>query len=463
MIPKRIQKKIQIIIELNQKKQYLKAKRLCHEVLSKDKSLAIVWRLLASNAASLEQWKQAIEALNRTIELGENDLANYRFLAVCYFSDGQFGLAQKFFTQVFNRNQDSNVLSELAANFCRMGERSQAKKIYDILIAQNPHNTSALLSATVLELAENPYGSTWAGYRARHLEKDASNVSETIAEAWQGQPLQGKSILIWQDQGIADQIIFSRTYPLLCKDTKSVTVVSESRLINLLQNSFPEICFLDLEKQKLQTLIANKFDYQVIAGDLPQFYLTSKKALDQSYRALTCTAKLTNELTEKLPSQIKIGLSWFGGGSHYKANNRWSLPTEALELLANKTDISYYSLQYGDYKEQQKKLSKRNINIIDINGYEAAGDFDHYAALIQQMDIIVAVDNSAAILAAALGKEVWVLHPADPFWVWGVGAEHNWYPATRHFVKPWNIDWVTYIQKEVIPALNKRINTLTSL
>ena len=90
-------------------------------------------------------------------------------------------------------------------------------------------------------------------------------------------------------------------------------------------------------------------------------------------------------------------------------------------------------------------------------GFGAAGDFSPYAALIQQMDLVIAVDNAAAIFAAALGKEVWILHPADPFWVWGVHTQQSWYANTRHFVKAWNMDWHTFIEEQVKPALLKRL------
>jgi hypothetical protein len=48
--------------------------------------------------------------------------------------------------------------------------------------------------------------------------------------------------------------------------------------------------------------------------------------------------------------------------------------------------------------------------------------FADTAALIGELDAVIAVDSSVAHLALALGKKVWVLAPSMLDWRWQIGA-----------------------------------------
>ena len=61
-------------------------------------------------------------------------------------------------------------------------------------------------------------------------------------------------------------------------------------------------------------------------------------------------------------------------------------------------------------------------------------DFADTAALIAELDVVVAIDCSVAHLAAALGKKVLVLVPPALIWRWRVGDDpHPWWPTARVF------------------------------
>ncbi len=61
-------------------------------------------------------------------------------------------------------------------------------------------------------------------------------------------------------------------------------------------------------------------------------------------------------------------------------------------------------------------------------------DFADTAALISNLDLIIAVDTAVAHLAGALGKPVWILLPFIPDWRWLLDREDSpWYPTARLF------------------------------
>jgi ADP-heptose:LPS heptosyltransferase len=57
-------------------------------------------------------------------------------------------------------------------------------------------------------------------------------------------------------------------------------------------------------------------------------------------------------------------------------------------------------------------------------------DYADTAALVQALDAVVAIDCSAAHIAASLGKPVWVLTPTFPDWRWQVADDTQpWWPT----------------------------------
>jgi ADP-heptose:LPS heptosyltransferase len=82
-------------------------------------------------------------------------------------------------------------------------------------------------------------------------------------------------------------------------------------------------------------------------------------------------------------------------------------------------------------------------------------DFADTAALLQQIDLVIAVDTSVAHLAGSMGRPVWVLLPFVPDWRWMLDRDDSpWYPTVRLFRQPRRGDWESVIE-DVVTALRK--------
>ena len=83
-------------------------------------------------------------------------------------------------------------------------------------------------------------------------------------------------------------------------------------------------------------------------------------------------------------------------------------------------------------------------------------DFADTAALVANLDLVIAVDTSVAHLAGAMGKPVWVLLPYAPDWRWLLEREDSpWYPTMRLFRQKSRGDWGEVIDR-VAQALEVR-------
>jgi ADP-heptose:LPS heptosyltransferase len=83
-------------------------------------------------------------------------------------------------------------------------------------------------------------------------------------------------------------------------------------------------------------------------------------------------------------------------------------------------------------------------------------DFAETAALIQNLDLVIAVDTAIVHLAGAMGRPAWVLLPFAPDWRWMLDREDSpWYPTLRLFRQRARGDWTIPVNG-VVAALGHR-------
>ncbi len=101
------------------------------------------------------------------------------------------------------------------------------------------------------------------------------------------------------------------------------------------------------------------------------------------------------------------------------------------------------SLQHGPAGQQLAAVAGR-WPITDLGGRldDVAGPFMDRAAVMKNLDLVVACDTSIAHLAGALGVPVWVALSQVPDWRWLLGREDSpWYPTMRLFRQERRGEW----------------------
>jgi hypothetical protein len=141
----------------------------------------------------------------------------------------------------------------------------------------------------------------------------------------------------------------------------------------------------------------------------------------------------------------RVGVVWAGNPA-YPADRKRSVPFEKLAPLLALPGVSFVSLQMGE-------AAAAGQSRFAFDAAPLIGDYADTAALIEALDLLISVDTSAAHLAGALGRPVWLLNRADTDWRWLLErSDTPWYPTMRLFRQPAPGDW-SFVVRSVAEAV----------
>ena len=246
---------------------------------------------------------------------------------------------------------------------------------------------------------------------------------------WKGEPLNGETILVWHEQGAGDTIQFFRFIYDLAKQNCELIVEVQSDLYRLLMAS------ISLPNVRLAHSGARHeaFDLHVPLMSLPRLLDVRYETFRQFKPYVRPRGNELDEWRRKLKSitpvenrkRKRIGLVWSGNPEHPLDRNR-SMSWETISpiVTANKKRFQFFNLQPGH--------APGDPDVIDLG--DALKDYGVTAAIIANLDLVIAVDTSVVHLTGALGKRVWTMLFHTPDWRWMVNQENTpWYPSMALF------------------------------
>ena len=252
---------------------------------------------------------------------------------------------------------------------------------------------------------------------------------------WSGaEPIEGKTILLYGDEGLGDAIFYCRYVPLLAARGARVIIEAEEPLRELMSG------LAGVSRCVSKTEAAPEFDLHCPMSSLPLCFgtrLTTIPASTPYLRAPALSAKQLARLGVK--DRPRIGLAWSGNPRHSNDRNR-SIALETFSPLLD-TDATFVSLQ-KDVRSDDAATLRGAPRLLDLG--PSLKNLSDTAALIGALDLVISADTSVAHLAGALGVPVWILLPFVPDWRWLLDRDDSpWYPTLRLFRQPQPRDWTS--------------------
>jgi tetratricopeptide (TPR) repeat protein len=244
---------------------------------------------------------------------------------------------------------------------------------------------------------------------------------------WQGQDLKGRSLLIWSEQGYGDEIQFCRFVPeLKARGAARIGLFCKAPLAPL----FETLASLDAVYPMLDTPgYSEVYDYWTPPLSIPLHYGLSLANIPAKLPYLKARPERLRHWRDRLPAgRPRIGLVWKGSADHYNDAFR-SLP--ALDLLAplwSVPGLNFVSLQKGAGEDEARRPPAAQP-LLHLGS--DVRDFADTAALVEQLDLVIAVDSAIVHVAGALAKPCWVLLPyINADWRWLRERDDSpWYPG----------------------------------
>ena len=240
---------------------------------------------------------------------------------------------------------------------------------------------------------------------------------------WTGQPLKGKRILLWAEQGVGDQIMHARSIPILQSMGCEVSLECDPRLNALFDRSFGNITFFPQGATLDPKINKMDFDFQCSLFSAWQW---AKPAITPPAYLIADQERAADFKTHvNAPNrQINIGLSW---SSAAKANgSKRTIQLPDMKPFFDIPNLAFHSLQYGVNSQDLLALrQKTKLPIRALPKLDAKADIDGLAAAMMAMDLIISIDNSTVHLSGALGVPTWVMLPKSGEWRWGQHETNN--------------------------------------
>jgi regulator of sirC expression with transglutaminase-like and TPR domain len=314
------------------------------------------------------------------------------------------------------------------------GDTHGALDAFDRALALNPDHVDAHWDRSLSNLVLGNYRAAWPDYEYRWRVKDMTKAFKPPYPIWNGEPLQGRSVLLFAEQGFGDTLMALRCLPHLKGHGGRIILYLQPEMRRLL-GRLPNVDQLVTRDQPvpkadlclpLMNLVA--LFTPDPASVAPPVELTVPA--DAGQRALATIARFK--------ATLRVGIVWSGSVT-FRNNHRRAVGLRRFLRFAEIPGVQLFSLQKGPPYEEFRRLAPVPV-VIDLGSL--FDDFADTAAALRQLDLVIMTDSSVAHLCGSLGVPVWNLLNFHSYWIYGSSGDTTpWYPTMRLFRQPAPSDW----------------------
>jgi tetratricopeptide (TPR) repeat protein len=331
------------------------------------------------------------------------------------------------------------------------GRFDEALACYEQAISWRPNMAEPHFNRARLWLLKADFSNGWPEYEWRWRSNGFPKHSFRQPR-WDGSNLEGRTILLYGEQGLGDTLQFIRFIPFVKQRGGRVVLLCQAPLLRLLAG-FPGLDHLSCQPSELPAfaaqapLLSLPGIMQTRPATVP--YLHADAGLVEHWRLEMSEVRCPVSDVKRLSSDVghrtsatgrafKVGIAWQGNPG-FIGDRRRSIALRHFARLAQIDNVQLISLQKGPGADQladNQQLTTDNFNILDLGSRldDKSGAFMDTAGLMVSLDLVVSSDTAVPHLAGALGVPVWVALPRVPDWRWLLEREDShWYPTMRLF------------------------------
>ena len=290
----------------------------------------------------------------------------------------------------------------------------------------------------------------WAEYEWRLRSEEGARQRPFPQAPWAGQPVDGKTVLVWGEQGVGDEVMFAGMVPDLVEAGANVILEADPRLVPLFERSFDGVECLAHKVPPVAETEQGSIDFQAPGGNLGRWLRPNRESFPGRQSYLVADADRAAALRDRYrdgTGDLLVGIAWVS--KNKRIGPQKSMTLRELAPLTGIPGLRFVGLQYGDTAEERALFEEETgTSIIDDENVDQMADLDAFAAQVAAMDLIVSVSNTTVHISGALGVPTWVMLNTVPLPCWMLeGDDSLWYPSVRLFRQSQAGEWKDAIER----------------
>lgn len=434
---------------LVQQKKYDEALETYEQAKAVAPKSPAVYFNIGNTLRAMERHEEAAEAYRQAIAFAPRYAEAHNNLGIALRSLGQTEEELACYKRALDLKPDyPEALSNYGMMIKDQGDLDGAMDCYRRAMIADPSFPEAHFHMGLAHLTAGAFAQGWEDYEWRWKCNEFTSPARPFTQPrWQGEALGDRTLLLWGEQGVGDEVMFARLLPLVRARYPEARLVAEvdARLVSLLSRSYDGITFYPRENPPLEALSGTAVDLQCPLGSLPRLFGFGVDSVPEPPQALQPDperlARVKATVLRPDDPRPRVGIAWRSG--NYLNGPKRSTTLDQWMPVLRQTGARFINLQYGDVEQELTGFLNRTGVLVEYYAsIDPLKNLEDFAALLSQMDLVVSVDNSTVHFAGSLGRPVWALLPSMPDWRWMMErADSPWYPNVTLFRQPAPDDW----------------------
>ncbi|AFW03046.1 peptide transporter [Gluconobacter oxydans] len=378
----------------------------------------------------LGRFDESEVCLRESLKRRPNDKGTLNLLAMNLTEQGRFDEALAILDNLRQRAPDEwGPGCNMAAILNNIGRLEEAANIYRETIPLAPNEAALRLNHSIAMLKSGRMAQGWAEHEWRFGIPGHTNLPQNrlLPNITPSLNLEGRRILVTQEEGLGDTLMYLRYIPALARTGAIVHIWGTSTLAGLCRR----VEGVTIVQHGGET---PEYDYHCPFISLPRAFSATPDAMGAPVPYLHADPVKVSQWKKILRTDrnLRVGLVWAGGArpentGAQMVDRQRSMPLSVLAPLTDLEGISFYSLQ-----KDEPALQRLDFPGPLVDFMPQCLDMDDTAALVSCLDLVVSVDTSMVHLAGGLGKPVIMMDRFNNCWRWLHGRDDSpWYPKMK--------------------------------
>lgn len=391
-------------------------------------------------------------------QLAENDCFYYINLATFHYKVEQnYSAAEALFLEALSKFTGTPDLHDMYAVFLQhKGEYANALPHHLLALSGRPDYEQFVYNLAMTEMALGQLDTAWDHYESRWIRPEVGEKPDLNIPEWQGESGEGKSILVYREQGLGDEIMWATCLPDLAQEFNYIVYSCHPKLTTLFSRTYPEVAVIP-NRVPRHPMMLGHFDYQVSIASLPRFFRRNKASFPLSPRLMQDDPIRTQHWRQRLQGvqpNLIVGLAWRSGYVDAIRDIHYLALDDLAPLLAL-PNVQFINLQYHLSEAEKKQLDAdfpgKVVHAYEIDLFD---DLDATACLMKACDLIIAPCTSTLMQAGALGiPALYLLALQQDSWLLGERFQSPWFPSSTVLAKEVESSWQVVIEQACLILL----------